>query len=156
MYLAPLGIENAVVAVAVTAGAAFFAFKELFAPVTIAQMRCFFTGSPTGNVDMGIYDATGTNGGPGNLLGHTGAIAASAGVYTKNLTANLSLSQGQYWLAFLDTVADSPDARSANIGLMPVVRSTATNLTVLPATAGAFASNGILIQMNALILNGFS
>jgi hypothetical protein len=120
-------------------------------------MRVNISGSPTGNIDMGIYDATGTNNGPNNLLGHTGANAAATGLFTKSLTANLLLSPGQYWLAFLDTVGDSIFARTATAaGLPVVVRTSATNLTVLPSTIGAVADNAIEVGVIGLILNSYS
>src|SRR5215469_3576958 len=105
------GVENVTATTAVTAGAAYAAPCQLLAQVTVTQMRCSLSGSPTGNIDMGIFDSTGSNGGPGNLLGHTGANAASTGVFTKSLTANLALSPGLYWLAFLDTVGDTLSVR---------------------------------------------
>lgn len=140
-----------------TAGAAFFVGYMLYAPVTVTQMRASLASSPTGNVDMGIYDASGTNGQPNNLLGHTGAIAATTGVFTQNLTANLALLPGKYWLAFLDTVADNVQFRSTFAGGMgPYYRTTATNLTALPNPAGAIAANGNAIAIEALLSGGFS
>ncbi len=141
----------------VTAGSAYFVGYVLLAQVTVSQMRTWFGGSPTGQVDMGIYDATGTNNGPGNLLGHTGANTAAAAVFTKSLTANLTLPPGQYWLAILDTVADTIMSRSVNTGGMaPAYKTTATNLTVLPSTAGAIATNNLCQAIEALLLNSFS
>src|SRR5258708_1303363 len=90
---------------ALTAGVAYFSSVSVLTTVTVTKMRCQFSGAPTGNVDMGIFDATGANGGPGNMLGHTGAILSATGVFTQNLTAKLTLSPGLYWLAWLDTVA---------------------------------------------------
>lgn len=142
---------------ATTAGRAFFTAVVLYAPVTVTQMRVIFSGSPTGSVDMGIYDATGTNGVPNNLLGHTGANTAATGVFTKSLTANLSLSPGQYWLAFLDTVADSVGVRTglaANIGVN--MQTSATNLTVLGSTAGTSANSIIRVGVIALLSGGWS
>src|SRR5260221_10213561 len=149
--------QGAAATSATTAGAAFFVGVELYAPITIAQMRTVFSGAPTGNVDMGIYDATGANGGPGNLLGHTGAIVATTGVFTKALTANLLLSPGQYWLAFLDTVADSVAVKTmqgANVGA--VWRSVSTALAVLPASAGSVQTTTVAILLDGLISGGFS
>lgn len=141
----------------VTAGAAYFVGYTLLTQVTISQMRTWFSGSPTGNIDMGIYDATGANNAPNNLLGHTGANAAAGGIFTKSLTANLALSPGQYWLAFLDTVADTVLSRSTNVGgLGACYRTTATNLTVLGSTAGTIATQAVIVAIDALLLNSFS
>jgi hypothetical protein len=144
-------------ATATTAGRAFFTGVTLYAPVTVSQMRCWLSGSPTGNVDMGIYDATGTNGAPNNLLGHTGAVAAVTGVFTQNLTANLLLSPGRYWLAFLDTVADSVGMRSgvaANIGVN--LQTSVSNLTVLPSTAGTVVNSILRTGLIALLSGSWS
>lgn len=139
-----------------TAGVAYFSSISVLTTVTVTQMRCQFSGAPTGNCDMGIFDATGTNGAPGNMLGHTGAIAATTGVFTKSLTANLTLSPGLYWLAWLDTVADTV-FRSAptNIGGNPSVRSTSTTLTVL-ASSIAVTDSGNRVAVVALLSGGYS
>jgi len=151
------GAENAQVAAAVTAGRAFFAPITINTQVTIAQMRTWFSGSPTGNCDLGIYDSTGTNGAPNNRLGSTGANAAAGGMFTKSLTANAVLPPGVYWLAFLDTVADSVHTRTMAVaGLGAIMQTSATNLTVLPSTAGTVADSVLLIELYALISGGFS
>lgn len=141
-----------------TAGRAFFMPVVLLAPITVAQMRCYVaSAAPTGNIDMGIYDATGTNAAPNNLQGHTGAIAATTGVFTKSLTSNLVLLPGQYWLAFLDTAADLIGLRgtaATNIGVL--MQTNSTSLTVLPATAGTVANSGFRIGVEALLLGGWS
>lgn len=149
--------EQGTATFAVTAGSAYFSIATLYAPITITQMRMGLTGSPTGNIDMGIYDSTGTNGQPNNLLAHTGANAAAAGIFTKSLTANLLLSPGIYWIAFLDTVADTIPGRttSAN-GNGAMYKTTSTSLTVLPATAGAIATINATVQVYGLVSGGFS
>lgn len=144
-------------AVALPAGSAVFAAVELRATVTITQMRCLLSGSPTGNIDMGVYDASGTNNSPNNLLGHTGANAAATGIFTKSLTANLTLSPGEYWLALLDTVADTAYARGATLsGAAPIMKTSATNLTVLPSTASTVANYATLFSVLALLQNSWS
>lgn len=143
---------------AVTAQKAYFTSYVLLAPVTVTQMRCFVSSaSPTGNIDMGIYDSTGSNGAPNNLLGHTGAIAAANGVFTQNLTANLTLAPGRYWLAFLDTVADSVGLRAAlaaNIGVN--LQTSAANLSVLPSTAGTVVNSINRVGIIALLSGSWS
>ena|SRR5947209_2016636 len=160
---APFTLESPDVTVltgtALTAGRAFFtALPPLYASVIVAQMRCFVSSaSPTGNIDMGIYDATGTNNAPNNLLGHTGAIAATTGLFTKNLTANLSLSPGIYWLAVVDTVADSIGMRSgvtASIGAN--VQTSSASLTVLPNPAGAVTNSILRAGLEALLSGSWS
>ena len=139
------------------AGSAYLVGYLLYAQVTVTQMRTDLSGSPTGNVDMGIYDATGTNGAPNNLLGHTGAIAATVGTFTQNLTANLVLPPGRYWLALVDTATDSMQWRSTNAaGMGPYYKTSATNLTVLPATLGSLGTVNVAMAIEALLLNNFS
>ncbi len=149
---------NNAAAAALTTNRIYFCSVTLLASVTVTQMRCQFTGAPTGNCDMGIYDATGTNGAPNNLLGHTGAIAATTGLFTKSLTANLPLSPGQYWLAWLDTVADTV-GRSTGLGTAGQGPSLVSNSTfsVLPGPlTGGVADTSNKIAMMALLLGGFS
>jgi len=144
-------------AAALTASRIYFGPLTLLAPVTITQMRCFLSGTPTGNIDMGVYDATGTNGAPNNLLAHTGAIAAVTGLFTQNLTANLLLFPGKYWLAWLDTVADSiQKAGGAAAGLSPFYVSNST-FTVLPnPLTGGVADTANRVTLLALLSGGFS
>jgi len=151
------GIENSSNFAAVVAGSAYFQLIKLDAPVTVTNMRCYFNGSPTGNIDLGIYDSSGTNGGPNNLLGHTGINVAATSMFTKALSANLALAPGNYWLAFLDTVADSVSSRqSAFSGMGPQAKTTSTSLTVLPNTAGAIADINFLVALFALVSGGYS
>ena len=188
---APFTLESPDVTVltgtALTAGRAFFtALPPLYASVIVAQMRCFVSSaSPTGNIDMGIYDATGTNNAPNNLLGHTGAIAATTGLFTKNLTgannapnnllghtgaiaaatgvftksliANTTIPPGLYWLAIVDTVADSIGMRSgvtASIGAN--VQTSSASLTVLPNPAGAVTNSILRAGLEALLSGSWS
>jgi hypothetical protein len=156
----PFTLETADITVltptAIVAGQAFFSSYVLNTAVTVTQMRCNLTGSPTGNIDMGIYDATGANGSPNNLLAHTGAIASATGAFTKSLTANLSLAPSQYWLAFLDTVADTVQLRGGVTGLGVLMKTSATNLTVLPSVAGTVVNGTTRIGMTALLLSSWS
>jgi hypothetical protein len=163
---APFTLEAPDVAVmtsaltALTSGSAYFNAIILYTPVTVTQMRCDITAaSPTGNVDMGIYDSTGTNGQPNNLLGHTGAIAAVTGVFTQNLTSNLLLSPGRYWLAYLGTQAtDQPGVRQAlgSGGIGVVMKTSASGLSVLPSTAGTVANTFNRVGIIALLSGSWS
>jgi hypothetical protein len=141
-----------------TAQAAYFTAVVLYAPVVVTQMRCYVTAaSPTGNIDLGIYDATGSNAAPNNLLGHTGAIAATTATFTQSLTSNLSLSPGRYWLAFVETVANAVGIRgslAANVGVN--LQTSATNLTVLPSTAGTVVNSISRVGVAALLSGSWS
>jgi len=65
------------------------------------QSMSFYVTSATGKLRMGIYDATGTGGGPGKLLATTAEITPAAGWNKANVTTAVSLNAGTYWLAFL-------------------------------------------------------
>jgi hypothetical protein len=65
------------------------------------QSLSFYVTTASGNLRLGIYDATGTNGGPGNLVALTAQITPITGWNTATVTTQVSLSAGTYWLAFL-------------------------------------------------------
>jgi hypothetical protein len=65
------------------------------------QSLSFYVNTASGNLRLGIYDAAGTNGGPGNLIASTAEITPINGWNTANVTTPVSLSAGTYWLAFL-------------------------------------------------------
>ncbi len=133
-----------------TAGRIYLNAVVISAPVTIVAMQCTFSAVPTGNCDMGIYD-TGFN-----LLGHTGAIAAATGIFRQNLIANLTLGPNRYWLAWLDTVADSIvrqfGSASANQSLTQ--RSNATTFTQLVSFAVVQIA-GDRVGVQALVQGGY-
>jgi len=157
LLVADTSDPNAGSAAALTASRIYFGPMTLYAPVMVTQMRCFFSGAVTGNCDMGIYDSTGPNGVPNNLLAHTGAIAAVTGLFTQNLTANLLLFPGRYWLAWLDTVADSiQKAGGVAAGISPFYVSNST-FTVLPnPLTGGVADTPNRVTLLALVSGGYS
>lgn len=156
--LMPDGAASAAGSDVTTAGAVYFSALTVSAPVVVTSMACSFDGVPAGSVDMGVYDSTGSNGGPGNRLGHTGAIAATTGLFVQNLTANLLLVPGDYWIAFTDTNgADTVWQRQAGYaGQVPINRSNATGLTALPQPAGAFAHTTRIISLIAYLQGSFT
>src|SRR5260221_12292943 len=77
---------------ALTAGVAYFSSVSVLTTVTITKMRCQFSGAPTGNVDMGIFDATGANGGPGKNRGHTSHNTSATAGFQPEFTAQLTHS----------------------------------------------------------------
>src|SRR5262249_7069780 len=54
----------------------------------------------SGNVILGVYDASGPDGGPGALLAQTASTAATMGWMTVPVTTPTTLNAGKYWLAF--------------------------------------------------------
>src|SRR5229473_195447 len=69
-------------------------------PATI-QSLSFYVTTASGQLRLGIYDATGPHGGPGKLKAQTNAFKATKGWNTANVTAPVVLSAGTYWLAYL-------------------------------------------------------
>jgi hypothetical protein len=65
------------------------------------QSLSFYVTTASGNLRLGVYDATGTNGGPGNLIASTAELTPVTGWNTANVTNPASLKAGTYWLAFL-------------------------------------------------------
>lgn len=62
------------------------------------QSLSFYVATVSGQVRLGIYDATGLNGGPGAIKGQTAAFTPVVGWNTKTVT-NVTLPAGTYWLA---------------------------------------------------------
>jgi hypothetical protein len=61
----------------------------------------FYVTNAAGNLILGIYDATGASGGPGNLKAVTRSFKTVMGWNTVNVTNPVSLAAGKYWLAYL-------------------------------------------------------
>ena len=53
-----------------------------------------------GNLVLGIYDATGPGGKPGNLLAQTNGFTPTTGWNTQNVITPVALAAGNYWLAY--------------------------------------------------------
>src|SRR5215468_9049036 len=66
-------------------------------PATI-QSLSFYVTQASGNLVLGIYDASGPNGGPGALKAQTNSFAPVLGWNTANVITPLSLPAGTYWL----------------------------------------------------------
>ena len=73
-------------------------------PATIQSLSFYVAPtsvSPIGNLILGIYDATGTGGGPGARKAFTNSIAiTSSGWKTLNVTVPTQLAVGNYWIAY--------------------------------------------------------
>jgi hypothetical protein len=113
------------------------------AVLTNIRVRCNAGGN--GHYDVGIYDATGTNGQAGNLLAHAAATASSLVTSSALLTpaligGNLPLAPGRYWLAlWVDNATDTWNKiASPNANTFPV--QSGTNNGPLPALASSLSS----------------
>ncbi len=69
-------------------------------PATI-QSLSFYVTSAAGNLRLGIYDATGPNGGPGAKKAETAEITAVVGWNTATVITPVLLPAGIYYLAYL-------------------------------------------------------
>ena len=65
------------------------------------QSLSFYVTAASGNLILGIYDASGPNGGPGALKASTASFTPKTGWNTAKVVTPVSLPAGSYWLAFL-------------------------------------------------------
>ena len=61
----------------------------------------FYVTAASGSLILGIYDATGPNGGPGALKASTKSFIPRTGWNTATVVTPVSLTAGNYWLAYL-------------------------------------------------------
>lgn len=123
------------------ANTAYLVAVRLPVPATLTNVRVRFQAGGTGHYDVGIYDASGTNGAPGTLLAHAAStstsLATATGVQTPALIGgNLALAAGNYWLAlWVDNATDTFVKASGNNNMMLV--QSGTNAGPLPAAASS-------------------
>ena len=67
---------------------------------TIESLSFYITHA-TGQLLLGIYDASGANGRPGKLLGQTKSFTPVKGWNTQSVVTPVALGVGNYWLAYL-------------------------------------------------------
>jgi hypothetical protein len=65
------------------------------------QSLSFYVTQAAGSLRLGIYDATGPNGGPGALLAQTNAFVPVVGWNTAPVITPVHLAAGTYWLAYV-------------------------------------------------------
>ena len=65
------------------------------------QSLSFYVTAASGNLILGIYDASGPKGGPGALKASTASFAPKTGWNTAKVVTPVSLAAGSYWLAYL-------------------------------------------------------
>src|SRR5262249_19960430 len=81
----------------------------------IIQSMAFYVTAAAGKLRLGIYDATGPGGGPGTKIAETAEITPVVGWNTANVTSQVSLPVGTYWLAYLPS-SNSLGFRNAQTG----------------------------------------
>ena len=65
------------------------------------QSLSFYVTAASGNLILGIYDASGLSGGPGALKASTASFTPTKGWNTAQVVTPATLGAGSYWLAFL-------------------------------------------------------
>ena len=80
--------------------------KLVAQPATLSQTATiqslsFYITTASGNLRLGIYDATGPGGGPGAKKAETASITPTTGWNTVNVITPVSLPAGTYWLTYL-------------------------------------------------------
>jgi hypothetical protein len=123
-------------------------------------MRVRFATGGAGHYDLGIYDATGTNGAPGNLLAHAASsntsLVTSSATLTPAMLTSVNLTPGPYWLAmWIDNATDTFNKQSASGSMSVILSGTSagplpslgssisslTNATLKPILIGLFANS---------------
>jgi hypothetical protein len=99
----------------------------------------FYVRQASGNLILGLYDATGYNGGPGNLLAATNSFATASGWNTANVTAPVTLAAGNYWLAYLPSSSNLAFPKQNDSGIC--VYKAQTFSKGMPATFGSSTSS---------------
>jgi hypothetical protein len=99
-------------------------------PVVATGMRYRGGGTPTGNVQFGIYDVN------GNILGSTPQTAALTGDNTVNFSSNIQIATiGQYYLAMWTSLGADNFFRLAGFDkLLPALELSAAQPSGLPAS----------------------
>ncbi len=152
-------------ATALVANTAYLVGVVLPVPAVLTGIRVRCTAGGTGHYDVGIYDATGTNGAPNNLLAHAAATATSlvtaSSVYLTPalIGGNLALAAGRYWLAlWCDNATDTWNKVASSNANVTIVQS-GTNAGPLPALASSLsglADAGFKPVILGLLQGGFS
>jgi hypothetical protein len=80
------------------------------------QSLSFYVTRASGDLILGIYDATGSNGGPGALKAQTHGFVTTTGWNRANVVTPVSLPAGNYWLAYLPSSSRLHFRRQNNSG----------------------------------------
>jgi O-glycosyl hydrolase len=109
-----------------------------------------YTPVAAGSVILGIYNASGTGGGPGTLLATTNSFTPVSGWSTANVTSPVTLAAGTYWLAY------EPSSNTLSFTKNSIGNSewmTYSSFGALPATFGTVAGSGTSIWSFYATLN---
>jgi hypothetical protein len=102
------------------------------------QSLSFNVKTASGNLRLGIYDATGAGGGPGALKAQTNSFTPVAGWNTQNVISPASLPAGNYWLAYFPSSSSLTFAVNQSIGQFKYASLTFGAMpTTFPAIGGS-------------------
>jgi len=76
--------------------------KATLSQTATLQSLSFYVRTTGGKLRLGVYDATGASGGPGQLKATTNSFTPVVGWNTQPVITPVSLLAGTYWLAYLD------------------------------------------------------
>jgi PKD repeat protein len=107
-------------------------------PATI-QSLSFNVRTASGNLRLGIYDATGPSGGPGALKAQTASFVPVVGWNTEPVITPVALPAGNYWLAYLPSSSSLHFATNFSIGSYKFANFT---FGAMPATFPAIGGQG--------------
>jgi len=117
-----------------------FAQAATLSQTATLQSLSFYVTSAAGKLRLGVYDATGPGAGPGAKRAETAEMTPVTGWNTAAVVTPISLSAGNYWLAYLPsdnglafkkTASSTINSRSyaCTYGAMPSTYSTSPNTT---------------------------
>ncbi len=113
-------------------------------PVTLNQTATlqslsFYVTAAAGSLRLGVYDASGSGGTPGSKKAETASLVATTGWNTANVITPVSLSPGNYYLAYLPSDNNLSFVKavtggtslyySYNYGALPATFSTSASTT---------------------------
>jgi hypothetical protein len=107
---------------------------------TLTSMS-FYVSKVGGTLKLAVYDATGSNGGPGNLKASTASFTPVKGWNTQNVTSQTLIPAGTYWLAYLPS-SNSLSFLKTSTG--PIYYYTLNSANPFPASfAASTAAKGL-------------
>lgn len=89
--------------------------KAIVPQTAMITSLSFYVATAVGKLRLGVYDATGPNGGPGAKKAETAEFAAAVGFASAVVTTPVVLPAGTYWLAFASESNDLIYRRSDDL-----------------------------------------
>jgi hypothetical protein len=100
---------------------------------TIASLS-FYVTQASGKLILGLYDSTGSKGGPGKMLAVTNSFTTAVGWNTAAVITPVALAPGNYWLAYMPSSSDLAFLKHNDSGTCVYKEVSFTN--GMPATFG--------------------